>query len=174
DCSWENENHYKCEDKSKYCKEWGKFCENVFLHKCVRKACPKECKVCHSSNEDPKIPIITTTTQSIQNSTVGMTTKNILQTTNNQILTTNEYTETTTTINDYNNDIELTTEEIESSTSTTTMLLKNTTISYLIMLTTPIEEITDEEFKDAKKMKCKSCNAKRKKLNEIYDKYYPK
>ena len=35
-------------------------------------------------------------------------------------------------------------------------------------------EISDAEFNDPAKMKCKSCDAKRKKLAEIYEKYYPK
>jgi hypothetical protein len=35
-------------------------------------------------------------------------------------------------------------------------------------------EISDAEFNDPAKMKCKSCDAKRKKLAEIYEKYYPR
>uniref|UniRef100_A0A915LVF6 ShKT domain-containing protein n=1 Tax=Meloidogyne javanica TaxID=6303 RepID=A0A915LVF6_MELJA len=146
DCSIENQYNYKCEDRSEFCEEWGKYCENVFLHKCVRKACPKKCKVCHSSGSlHDAIHCIPMTTEC-----ANTTTEEYEATTEEYQTTTEEYEEVTT--------------PIITTTNPTTYLL----------MTTIVEEISDDEFKDAKKMKCKSCNAKRKKLAEIYDKYYPK
>nr|CAD2182955.1 unnamed protein product [Meloidogyne enterolobii] len=182
DCSLENQYNYKCEDRSEFCEEWGKYCENVFLHKCVRKACPKKCKVCHSSGEEPKPQPTTITTASTittplattpQNSTsTSATSKNAISSKIYSTETTTECANTTTT------EYEATTEEYKTTTEeyeeVTTPIITTTNPTTYLLMTTIVEEISDDEFKDAKKMKCKSCNAKRKKLAEIYDKYYPK
>ncbi|CAK5014550.1 unnamed protein product [Meloidogyne enterolobii] len=172
DCSLENQYNYKCEDRSEFCEEWGKYCENVFLHKCVRKACPKKCKVCHSFGEEPKPQPTTITTASTITKPVATTPQNSTSTTSTSVETTTECANTTTT------EYEATTEEYKTTTEeyeeVTTPIITTTKPTTYLLMTTIVEEISDDEFKDAKKMKCKSCNAKRKKLAEIYDKYYPK
>ncbi|KAL7071028.1 hypothetical protein ACQ4LE_009759 [Meloidogyne hapla] len=166
DCSLENQYNYKCEDRSEFCEEWGKWCENVFLHKCVRKACPKKCKVCHSSGEEPKPqPKPEPKPTTIITASTITPTPNYTATTPNNTETSNYPIETTSEC------INTTTEEYEEIT-TATSSSSNSTV--YVLMTTIFEEISDDEFKDAKKMKCKSCNAKRKKLAEIYEKYYPK
>nr|CAD2159397.1 unnamed protein product [Meloidogyne enterolobii] len=181
DCSLENQYNYKCEDRSEFCEEWGKYCENVFLHKCVRKACPKKCKVCHSSGEEPKPQPTTITTASTITTPLATTPQNstgIASTSTNATPSKTYSTETTECANTTTEEYEATIEEYQTTTEeyeeVTTPIITTTNPTTYLLMTTIVEEISDDEFKDAKKMKCKSCNAKRKKLAEIYDKYYPK
>uniref|UniRef100_A0A914NRK6 ShKT domain-containing protein n=1 Tax=Meloidogyne incognita TaxID=6306 RepID=A0A914NRK6_MELIC len=181
DCSIENQYNYKCEDRSEFCEEWGKYCENVFLHKCVRKACPKKCKVCHSSGEEPKPNPTTITTASTITTPLATTPQNsaVTSATSKSATPSKTYsTETTECANTTTEEYEATTEEYKTTTEeyeeVTTPIITTTNPTTYLLMTTIVEEISDDEFKDAKKMKCKSCNAKRKKLAEIYDKYYPK
>uniref|UniRef100_A0A914GS25 ShKT domain-containing protein n=1 Tax=Globodera rostochiensis TaxID=31243 RepID=A0A914GS25_GLORO len=159
DCPVDCENQYKCVDKSELCDQLKPHCENFFLRKCMRCACPKTCGVCGQHSKGAGEPASTAA------STSAMST----------------LTSTFMTPIDTSSSIYITPEfdfPTENASAPFLLDITNSTLLTTIQTTevfnATIEVISDEEFKNPAKMKCKSCDAKRKKLAEIYEKYYPK
>ncbi|KAL3116649.1 hypothetical protein niasHT_001396 [Heterodera trifolii] len=156
ECPIDCEDKYKCKDRSELCKQMEHQCENFFFRKCMRCACPKTCGVCGSDNYDSPRQMITNSSTSTQIPTTTTTSTDLPT----PIFTTQEFVFSTEPSTPFLMDLE---NSSILSTSPTTEMFNAT-----------IEVISDEEFKNPAKMKCKSCDAKRKKLAEIYEKYYPK
>nr|CAD2167768.1 unnamed protein product [Meloidogyne enterolobii] len=147
----------------------------------ILRECLSSQMFCHSSGEEPKPNPTTITTASTITTPLATTPQNsaVTSATSKSATPSKTYSTETTTecANTTTEEYEATTEEYKTTTEeyeVTTPIITTTNPTTYLLMTTIFEEISDDEFKDAKKMKCKSCNAKRKKLAEIYDKYYPK